>query len=213
MKMTRYSAVFILIMLMLGLQGCGKVWSVDFTTAVNLNSWRQQDWTDPYTMTLDSDGLFIDGKLMIAPYGFDGDFSVSIVFSLSATEDTPLNLLNFAFGDGSDVPLVDAIQAVFSSIGTASEAYYIEEASPTVTMAQGSSISGIDRNGLNTFKFAKNGKRIKVYMNGTILCNKDFVNFPNGLFYLYLNVNAMEADQLIFKNVEVKYCGNIVTRP
>lgn len=88
MKYSRLAVLTLTVILCLSLQGCTRTWFVDFTKANSISGWKQQDWSDsPHTAETGPEGLYVDGKILTSPFGFDGDFDVTLSFDLDTTEN------------------------------------------------------------------------------------------------------------------------------
>jgi len=173
-------AIFLIIILILGLQGCSKTWFVDFTVVDNIDNWKKQDWGISNTFELSSDGLFIDGKVLTAPVGFKGDFTLIILFSLKTAVSSTIPYMNFVLAGSGDAPYSEYVNCVFFGIGdTSIESYLVSSAEPFLSLANGEAISEMERTGLNTFKLVKKGSNIKVFINNRIICDAQETSYSN----------------------------------
>lgn len=211
MRISRQILAVVGIVLILSLSGCGKTWAVTFTTTTDLDTWAKQDWFTPYTLQLFADGMYLDGKICIGPYGFSGNFTETITFNLDTMVANTVPMIEFTLSDGLLAPVSDFVQAIFNHVGDIGiETYGFYETG--ATMNSGTEIPSLNRDGSNTFKLVKTGDNIKMYMNDTILCDYDLVGCTLTNFYPYLNVNAADSSQIRITGISFKYRGNMIPR-
>jgi len=212
-KNVRNALLVLVLALVVSLAGCSKTYTFDFTTAPNMNEWYLQDWFSPYTCIVDSDGLYLNGKIAVGPYGFTGDFSMSFVFELHATDSSPVTMIEIILGYDGSAPVAQYISALFSDLGSdASESYNLYENGGSYS--SGAAVPGLNYNGTNTLKIVETGDNIKMYMNGfTKICDSDILSCNLVTFYPRLNVSASNGDMVRFKRIEVKYSGDMIPRP
>lgn len=212
MKTARNSAMLLILILILGLQGCTRTWFVNFTTADDIDDWNKQDWLPPYTCELNSDGLFLDGKVVTAPVGFNGDLTLIILFNLKTSVSSTVPYLNLVISGGGDAPYSEYISSIFLDLGNpSSESYSVSSASPPLLLAAGEAIPEMERTGLNTYKLVKKGSNIKVYINGQIICDEVDTSYSNDWYFPVLDINTDGTDQVVFKSIKVIYSGDIAS--
>ncbi len=120
-------------------------------------------------------------------------------------------MIEFMLSDGSFASLTDYVQAIFNNVGdTGIETYSLNETG--TNMGGGTVIPSLVRDGSNTFKLVKTGDNIRMYMNGTIMCNHNLENLTLTVFYPYLNVNAADSSQIRITGISFKYNGDYDTK-
>ena len=134
MKTARGSAILLVLILILGLQGCAKTWFVDFTIADNIDDWKKQDWSSPFTCELDSDGLYLDGEVVTAPVGFNGNFTLTILFYLKTSVSSTLPYFNIVLAGGGDAPYTEFVSSVFFNLGDPSMESYLNFLRVTISL-------------------------------------------------------------------------------
>lgn len=161
-------------------------------------------------MQLYSDGLYLDGRVIVGPLGFSGDFSMTLNFTLN-TSSSGLPMFEVILSDGASPPFPESISASFISIGDPSEKYVINKNGSSVT--NGTAIPSISRTGANALKIIKSGSTFEVKINGTTLTVFDMgaVSFEH--FVPYLNIDASYESQIRVKSITFKYGGTTAPRP
>lgn len=213
MKRLKYILIVAALILTISLAGCTKTWLTLFTEYTNLDSWLKQDWFAPYTVTLHNDGMYLDGKLLIGPYGFGGDFTSTFVFSLNCGAGNEITMVEFILSDGNTAPVSNYIDLYFGYVGDASLEYYTIRKTGSITLASGDEIPSINRTSLNILSVSKKGSNLKVMLNGTTLYNDDMGAFSLTHVFPYLNVDAENADQIRINSVAFRYDGDRIPRP
>ncbi len=211
MKAARSAAIIIALAAVISMAGCSKTYTFNFTTAPNMNEWYLQDWFSPYTCIIDSDGLYLNGKIAVGPYGFTGDFTMSFVFELHVTNATPVTMIEILLGYDGAAPVSQYITALLSNLGSDStESYNLYENGGSYS--SGAAVPGLNYNGTNTLKIVKTGDNIKMYMNAVNICDSDIISCNLVTFYPRLNVSSSSGDRMRFKRLEVKYSGDMIPR-
>jgi len=204
--------VLIVIGAMLSMQGCNKTWSVVFNSQKSLNGWEIQDLAPPYETYISPDGLYVDGDVVHAPFGFEGDFTMEIVFELHLGQSV-MPMLQFLFSGGEDAYFSKFIASTFQDINNPTENYYIIENPPYVLLGNDNLIPGLDRDGTNTYKFVKTGSHIMVYMEDEIICDNVLTSYPYTVFFPSIFVDAASQDQIRIKSIKVTYDGDTTVYP
>ena len=211
MKVQRVIPLILLICLAMSMQGCGgAVWSVDFTTATYIDDWVKLDWFSPWEGELHgTDGLWLDGKVFISPVGFDGDFTLDIIFSIKALSIVPG--VNFTFYYSNAHPL-EWINFNFQDIGAAGEYFYATENDPYRLMASESGPLGFKIGGNNDFTLKKSGNNLTVSLNGDKLYSGNFTSYSFDAMFPTLSVDQEDYSYEVFiKSIRVEFSGNVYT--
>ena len=161
MRRLKHVLIVAALILMLSLTGCTKTWLVVFTEYTNMDSWLKQDWFSPYTIALHNEGMYLDGKLLIGPYGFGGDFTSTLAFSLNCGAGNAIPMVEFILSDGSTAPVSNYIDLLFGSIGDSSSEYYVINKTGSVNLANGGEIPSINRTSLNLLSVSKRGSNLR----------------------------------------------------
>lgn len=220
MRRIRVIAVILILSALLTLQGCSKTWYVDFTKVSDVDDWKKQDWsTPPHVVSVSASGLYVDSVLLTAPFGFDGDFTMTVQFSLNVSASDFVLGLQLMLTGGGDAVYSEYISSDFYSLGLPPsdqypEGYSIYEGSPGRTLAEGDEIPGLNRAGLNTYRFIKKGNSIKMFMNDDMLCDDICSSYSEAWFFpvIYV-VYGLGTGELYIKNIKVVYSGDITTLP
>lgn len=213
MKRLKHVLIIATLILTLSLTGCTKTWLTLFTEYTNLDSWLKQDWFAPYTVSLYNDGMYLDGKILIGPYGFGGDFTSTFVFSLNCGAGNDISMVQFLLSDGNTAPVSNYINLYFGEVGDPSLEYYLITKTGPSTLASGDEIPSINRTGLNILSASKRGNNLKVTLNGTTLYNDDMGAFSLTHAFPYLNVDATNSSQIRINSVAFRYDGDRIPRP
>jgi len=213
LRTAKAAAIILALAVALSMAGCSKTYTFDFTTAPNMNAWYLQDWFSPYTCIVNSDGLYLNGKIAVGPYGFTGDFTMSFVFELHVSNAEQVSMIEILLGYDGAAPVSQYISALLNNLGSdTNENYNLYENGGSY--GSGTAIPGIDYDGINTLKIVKNGNNIKMYMNGsTKICDHDIISCSLVTFYPRLNVSSSVGERMRFKRLEVKYSGDMIPRP
>lgn len=211
----RFLLILLAIVMAIYLQGCDKanVWFEDFMSLANLDEWLiEQD--APYISTLDAEGLYIDGNKLTGPYGFSGDFVMTVVFTLNPPEGKYVNYFSISLTDGTTSPNEEIIKVAFMNVGDETKEHFsLIEEDPYVPLASTTGIAFINRDGLNTFVLTKEGNNLKIDMNTNQVCSVFYSSYTNSVSFpvLYLN-DQMDERILLIKSIEVEYEGDVVDR-
>ena len=204
--------VLIVIVAMLSIQGCNKTWSVVLNSQNSLNGWEIQDLASPYETFIFQDGLYVDGDVVHAPFGFEGDFTMEIVFDLHL-DSSVLPMLQFLFSGGEDAFFSKFVASTFVDINNSTENYYIAENPPYVALSYGNMIPGLNLDGTNTYKFVKTGSHVIVYMGDQIICDNTLTSYPYTVFFPSIYVDAASQAQIRIKSIKVVYDGDTTVYP
>ena len=213
MSKIRYLAVIIMIMIMLALAGCTKTWSVKFNQFTNLDAWAQQDWFPPSTINLYPDGLSLNGKILIGPYGFDGDFTFTCAFETSCGIGYTIPLIHLFFSDGGYAAPGQYLSINLNDVGDPSGESYSITATGAASLVVGGSIPFINRIGLNTIVLVKTGNHYEITLNGNPILDQFITTLGFDYFFPYLYAVTEDNLQIRFKSISYKYDGNRMSRP
>lgn len=208
----RFLFTLVVIVAMFSMQGCNKTWSVVFNSQKSLNGWEIQHIATQDEPYVDSDGLYIDGNMVHAPFGFEGDFTMEIVFDLNL-ELNSLPDLQFIFSDGQDAPISTFVAARFIKVNDPTENYYLIINPPFDWLGAGFLIPGLDRDGTNTYKFIKTGSHVVAYMGDQILCDKTLTSYPFTVFFPSIYIDAVSQAQIHIKSIKVTYDSDTIVYP
>lgn len=217
MKIIRFVSMLLLLGLVVGISGCDDVWSVDFTEVFDIDDWYVFGYQGgPGAHNLYSEGLLLNYYGATGPYGFSGDFSMTVSFTLDADEADSVGVVVIGLGDGSILYTMKHITLMLTNLGDpSSEGLIVREIFGAVwdTIASRDSIPGIRRHGVNTCKLVKNGDRVKVYFNGTLLC--DYLLQYYDLMFSFPIIAAVQegSPKLFFQSVKFTYSGPYIPRP
>ena len=217
MKIIRLISMLLLLGLVVGLSGCDEVWSVDFTEVYDVNDWMIFGFQGgPGSHNLYSAGLLLDYYGATGPYGFSGDFTMTVSFLLDLDEAETVDLVVIGIGDGSELYTEKHITLTLSNLGSeTSEVLIVREifGAEWDTIVSRDSIPGIRRHGVNTFKLVKTGDRIKTYFNGTLLC--DYLLEHYDLMFSFPIIASVQesSSKLYFQSVKFTYSGPYISRP
>lgn len=209
----RLLIAIMVVLAMLSIQGCNKTWSVYFNSVDDLNHWELQNISPPYETYISSDGLYLDGMAAHAPYGFEGDFTLTLVFDLAVGENNDLNIFQIVFSGGEDSPITEYIMSNFMSLGSTFEDYYNAEQAPYKLISSGFAVPGLERNGKNTYTFIRKGNNIKAYMNKAILFDYDYTSYSYTVFFPTIFIDADSHDQIAIRSIKVVYDGDTTVYP
>lgn len=213
MKRLKHMLTIAIIILTVSLAGCTKTWLTSFTASTNLDSWLKVDWVSPYTVTLYYDGLYLDGKVLIGPYGFGGDFTATYIFTLNCGAGNDIPMIEFALSDGSIPPLSNCIDLKFERVGDSSlESYEIKKSGIGI-ISSGGLIPSINRTIANILSVSKRGSNLEVTLNGTTLFDDDMGALSLTHVFPYLNVDARSTSQIRINSIEFIYKGSRISRP
>ena len=211
----RLLLVLLAMVIMISLPGCDKanVWLEDFTTLANLDEWLIEEDV-PYISTHDAEGLYIDGNKLTGPYGFSGDFVMTVVFTLNPPVGKYVNNFSISLTDGTTSPNEEIIKVAFMNVGDdAIEHFSLIEEDPYVGLASATGIAGINRTGTNTFVLTKEGNNLKLHMNTTQICSVFYSSYSSTFSFPVLYINdQMDARIILIESIKVEYEGDKVDR-
>jgi len=216
MKLTRLAIILALLVLLIGMAGCDETWSVDFTKVYDVNDWDIESFGGgPGNVNLYGEGLFLNYYRAIGPYGFSGDFTLTVVFLLNADEVDTVNKAWIGLGDGTGMYTMQHIMLYLDSLGNpASESLHMTEINggDFSTFLALDHIPAIRRHGLNTYRLSKNGDTIRAYFNGIFLCEYMLEHYD--LVYSFPIIYAVQdSPKLLFTSVKFTYSGTYEARP
>lgn len=215
MRRMKTALLILIVVAILSLTGCtdSGPWFVDFTTLADLDEWLIE--TDaPFISTIDAEGLYIDGNRLTAPYGFSGDFVMTVEFTLNPQVGKYVNNFSISLTDGTTAPNEEIIRVSFMNVSDDTiEHFSLIEEDPYVELASATGIAGINRTGLNTFILTKEGNNLKIHMNTTQVCSVIYSSYSNSASFpvLYLN-DQMDERIILIESIKVEYEGDKVDR-
>lgn len=80
MKALKIAMAFSILVSLLSLSGCSKIWSFDFMDGTPLTDWNLEDWSGEYVYN--EEGIWIDSMAFTTPFAFTGDITFTIEFTL-----------------------------------------------------------------------------------------------------------------------------------
>ncbi|HNV34724.1 MAG TPA: hypothetical protein PKK63_04235 [Bacillota bacterium] len=216
MKTARPVIVLAVLALLISMTGCNETWSVDFTEVYDVDDWDVESFGGgPGAHTLYDEGFFLNYYRAIGPYGFSGDFTMTVVFSLDVDEANKVDKAWIGLGDGTGMYTLKHIMLYLNSIGEAgTETLDLTEiyGGDFHSFRSMDYIPAIRRHGLNTYKLSKNGDTIKAYFNGVLLCEYMLQHYD--LVYSFPIIYAVQdSPKLLFKSVKFSYSGTYEARP
>lgn len=204
----------LVIVAMLGIQGCNKTWSVRFTSLDDLSGWVLQGLLPPAEWDVSYDGLYLNGVAAHSPFGFEGDFKMTLEFELHVGENNDLDSLMILFTNGGLAPFSDHIMSAFGYVGGPNEFYYSEDVGTSNSLLNiGLFTPGLDRDGTNIYRFEKHGIFIKAYINGAELFDNTISQYQYTTFYPSIYIGADSSDQIAIKGIRVVYDDNTTVFP
>jgi len=220
MKPAKQFFLIIILVAAIGIGGCapkGGVWSVDFTDYQNedLGDWSDQAGISSADYIHDETGLYFDNHVLIAPFGFDTDFTLTLNFKLDvgAGDSIPkmqVGLVDYYFIPGM-LNSVDHLNAEFSNVGDGSIDFYNLYDNGT-SIDYSITIDGLKASEENELVLIKTGNNIKVMMNGETLTDVDYEYCYMDYFYPFIYLDASAQDQIRLKSISVDYKGEKQSR-
>lgn len=217
MKFMRNFATILLLCCIMLFSGCDKVWSVDFTKAYDVNDWYIFSFGGgPGSNHLYKEGLMLDYYGAVGPYGFGGDFTMTVSFSLNVNDITPAETVWIITSDGSGLYTMEHIALYLFNLGNdATDSLEMKEiyGGDWKTIATRDSIPGLRKHGTNTYKLVKNGDRIKAYFNGTLICDHLLEHYD--LVYSFPVIYSRQggSTRCLFTDVKFSHSGMYIPRP
>lgn len=220
MKPTKLLLFVLIILAALSIEGCapkGELWSVDFTDYLNedLSDWNDQIYLSPQGYLHNETGLYFDSHILTAPYGFNGDFILTLLFTLDTGVDDVILNMELGLTDGSFEPggLGDEeyLLAEFINIGDEDmDSWALRD--DGYIMDMDFAINGIDITGPNELVLAKKGSNVKLTLNDKPVGEMDYEDCTLEYFvpYIYLNTSALK--QIRLKSISVQYEGDMQPR-
>ena len=213
MKTSRIVAILMLLGFAILQQGCGATWSVDFTTVSGLDDWKRVNWFSPWEGELDgTDGLYLDGKIFASPLGFDGSFTMEILFSINTSD--PVESIYFLFNLGNPA-LTEWVEYGFHDIGDpVDERFIVSENQPLAVLDQATKDLGFKMDGNNLFKLIKAGKNLKAYLNGKLFSSCTYSNYDYDIFFTNFSVNQEDSEHYVhIRSISVKFQDSVYSNP
>jgi len=196
----------LVIVVMLGIQGCNKTWSVRFTSNDDLSGWIMQGLLPPAEFDVTHDGFYLNGVAAHSPFGFEGDFKMTLEFELHVGENNDLDSLMILLTNGGLAPFADHIMSAFGYVGGPNEFNYSEDVGTSNLLLNiGLVAPGLDRDGTNIYTFEKHGIFIKAYINGALLFDNIISQYQYTTFFTSIFVSADSRDQIAIKGIRVVY--------
>lgn len=218
MKPARLSLIIIVLAAVISLEGCApKVWSVDFTDYQNetLSDWSDQTHLSPADYVHDGTGLYFDNHVLIAPFGFDTDFTLTLNFTLDVGAGNSIPKMQAGLVDYYFVPgmldSVDNLYAEFANLGDGGIDYYNLYDS-SVSKDYKITVDGLKPSADNELVLIKTGNHIKVLMNDSVLSDVDYEYCWMDYFYPFIYLDTSSQDQIRLKAISVEYKGSRQSR-
>ena len=218
MKPTKLFLLVIILAAAMGIEGCtSKVWSVDFTDYQNetLSDWSDQAGISSTDYIHDETGLYFDNHVLIAPFGFDTDFTLTLDFKLDVGVGDSIPKMQVGLVDYYFIPgmlnSVDHLNAEFSNMGDGSIDFYNLYDNGT-SIDYSITINGLKASEENELVLIKTGNNIKVMMNAETLTDVDYEYCYMDYFYPFIYLDASAQDQIRLKSISVDYKGEKQSR-
>ena len=220
MKPAKLLFLVIILAAAMGIEGCapkGGVWSVDFTDYQNetLSDWSDNTYLTPADFVHDTTGLYFDNHVLIAPFGFDTDFELTLNFRLAvgvgnAIPKMQVGLVDYYFNPGM-LNSVDHLNAEFCNIGDSATDFYnlFDNGSSKSYKA---SIDGLNAADDNQLVITKTGNNIKVVLNTETLTDVNYEYCYMDYFYPFIYMDTSTQDQIRLKSISVDYKGEKQSR-
>lgn len=213
MKPLRIAAILLMLGFALLQQGCGATWFVDFTTASGLDDWKRVNWFSPWEGELDgTNGLYLDGKIFASPLGFDGNFTMEVVFSIDTSD--PVDSIYFLFNMGNPA-LTEWVEYAFHDVGDpVNEQFSVTENQPSVLLDQATKDLGFKMDGNNMFKLVKTGKNLKAYINGKSFSSCTYSSYDYDVFFPNFSIDQEDGEHFVhIKSISVEFQDSVYSNP
>lgn len=215
MKTARVCLIAMILLALITLAGCGKEYYFSFKDNQSLtdgvNAWLAHgDGTAQFYWN----GVALDDKWLVCPFGFRGDVTINIAYELDVSD---LEKVRFNFLIASDPTYPsDSYHggAVIAGNPAMQDAMVVEKhySSDDVNGYWPGVVPGLDKDGENVIQITKRGDRYKFKLNGELLA--DYVAqmyFPN---WFYVQIKGEIDDgtyggALVVRDVSITYTGDI----
>ncbi len=202
---TRLLLIAVILLVMMGMQGCTKTWSVDFTRVSNIDNWLLKS---NYEIIPGVGLLLDDSNNVTAPMILTGDFSITVRFLLD-TDSQKRVFGSIWLGSEPNYPFTGSIISFFYRHGGVIDPFWeIWTDGPTTSvdiMATSSTeIPGMVNGTINTYTIVKTGDAFEARLNGTLLAEWLNTRYESATFYLTLNSGDIDNDQIIYKSVRIE---------
>lgn len=215
MKAARIFLSMILILLLIRVAGCGKKYYFSFKDNQSLTD-GEHAWLSyrDGTAVFYSNGVALDDKWIVCPFGFRGDLTIEITYDLDVTEAEQVRFYFLIASDAvypSDSYHGGAVIAGNLSVQNAiiTEKHY---SSSNLTAYWPGIVPGLDRDGENLLQIIKRGDRYKFKLNGELLADYIAEMYFPDWFYIQI-LGEIESGTyegaLVVKEVSITYSGDI----
>lgn len=214
MKPIKLFVFALIVIAALSMEGCTTMkWSVDFTKPAvdDLGDWNKQEESAGNDYQHDTTGLYFDGFSMTAPYGFSGDFTMKVKFSLDTGIGDVIPRLSFILIDGYCLPgqllSEEHIEARLNNVGDSGSDYYDLYDNGT-SKDYNANIEGLWALGDNEFVMKRIGNNIEVWINEQTQLSY-VANASCYLEYAYpcILLDTAALKQIRLKSISVGYDG------
>ena len=205
MRVGRLLLIAVVLLAMIGMQGCAKTWSVDFTRVSNINNWLL---SSDYIIVPGIGLVLEDSNNVTAPIVLTGDFAITVRFKLATTTDQRV-LGAIWLGSIPNYPFSQSIISFYFEHGGASDPYFeIWTDGPTTDIdlmnTSSTEIPGMANNAINTYTIVKTGDNFEARLNGVLLWSWFNTRYESDTFYLTLNSSWLTNNQVIYKSVKIE---------
>lgn len=215
MKAARICLSMIIILLLISFAGCGKKYYFSFKDNQSLTD-GEHAWLSygDGTAVFYSNGVALNDKWIVCPFGFRGDLTIEITYDLNVTEAEQIRFYFLIASDAvypSDSYHGGAVLAGNPAVQYAliAEKHY---SSSEIRGYWPGVVPGLDRDGENVLQLTKRGDRYRFKLNGKLLA--DYVAgmyFPN---WFYIQILGEIEDgtydgALVVKEVSITYTGDM----
>ncbi len=220
MKPTKLFLSVLITAALLGVAGCapkGDIWSVDFTDYLNedLSDWNDQIYLSPAGYSHDATGLYFDSHVLTAPYGFNGDFTLTLRFVLNTGVDDVILNMEVGFTDGAitpgDMSSEEYLNLELINMGDPDMKFW-KLTDDGYILDDGREIPGLKRTEENILVLEKRGNRVKASMNGAPVGQMDYEDCQLDYFVPDIYLNTSASKQIRLKSISVQYEGDMKPR-
>lgn len=219
MKTRRYLTAAMILVIAVGLAGCGSVvskkWSASFVESYDeIEYWGKYEQGEPGVgeWFMDDDGLYMSEMVFFGPYSFSGDFTMKVRFDSAADAESPVEAIDICVSDGSGVPCSSAFGASFENFGDPdTDALRIMDLGGGEAAELKTEYELPPGNGLeNELILVKRGDNYKLDLNGRTIYDGTILRYDSDLFVPTISIRQYKVHSIIIKSVTVDYYGDAV---